>query len=104
MRSTCENVNKIYKFYIQNYEKCEKNHQLAFCEELNDFKEAYNSKKGKFTPVKTLLHSCLQRKKINEINKIEKEKTECLENILEEVNGDCEGSLHNIGYQSKRDT
>ncbi|SBS96051.1 PIR Superfamily Protein, partial [Plasmodium malariae] len=58
----------------------------------------------RFTPVKTLLHSRLQRKKINEINKIEKEKTECLENILEEVNENCEGSFHNIGYPSQRDT
>ncbi|SBS96837.1 PIR Superfamily Protein [Plasmodium malariae] len=111
MRSTCENVNKIYKFHIQNYEKCEKN-QGAFCEELNNFKEAYNNKRSKATYCAGLsqilppteVDNSFAKEKKNEINKIEKEKTECLENILDEVNENCEESFHNIGYKSQRET
>ncbi|KAI4833797.1 uncharacterized protein MKS88_000217 [Plasmodium brasilianum] len=50
------------------------------------------------TPTKLWLRSHLKKKKIIEINKVQKERRESLKIIHEEVNRNYDGSIHNIGY------
>ncbi|SBS94084.1 PIR Superfamily Protein, partial [Plasmodium malariae] len=52
--STCNKIKLCYQFYIQHYEECQKKSNDAFCEELNNFKKAYDDKMNKFTPCEGL--------------------------------------------------
>ncbi|SBT85892.1 PIR protein [Plasmodium malariae] len=46
----CSDINNLYSLYKSNYEKCQKNSDDAFCEELSNFKEAYENKMKTLTP------------------------------------------------------
>ncbi|SCN12445.1 PIR protein [Plasmodium malariae] len=46
----CNDINNLYSFYNNNYEECQKNSDDAFCEELSNFKEAYEHKMKMLTP------------------------------------------------------
>ncbi|KAI4841149.1 hypothetical protein MKS88_000384 [Plasmodium brasilianum] len=46
----CNNIKKCYTFYNANYKACQGNNESLFCEELNNFKEAYDDKMDKLSP------------------------------------------------------
>ncbi|SCN11998.1 PIR protein [Plasmodium malariae] len=50
----CSNIQKCYNFYNDNYKECQKKKNDAFCEELINFKNAYDDKMNKFNPCKGL--------------------------------------------------
>ncbi|SBS99971.1 PIR Superfamily Protein [Plasmodium malariae] len=56
----CNNIKKLYSFYMNNYEECQRNNEGLFCEELNNFKKAYDHKMNNFTPCKGLPHTLPQ--------------------------------------------
>ncbi|KAI4833798.1 PIR protein [Plasmodium brasilianum] len=46
----CINIKKCYNFYNDNYKECQRNNEGLFCEELNNFKKAYDDKMNKLSP------------------------------------------------------
>ncbi|SBS99878.1 PIR Superfamily Protein [Plasmodium malariae] len=50
----CNGIKDLYSFYKNNYEECQGNNESLFCEELNNFKEAYDDKMKKLSPCKGL--------------------------------------------------
>ncbi|SBT85632.1 PIR protein [Plasmodium malariae] len=46
----CNKIQECYNFYIEHYDKCQKNKEDAFCEELSNFKKAYDNKMLKVAP------------------------------------------------------
>ncbi|SBT00258.1 PIR Superfamily Protein, partial [Plasmodium malariae] len=52
--STCNKIELCYQFYIQHYEECQKKSNDAFCEELINFKKAYDYKMSKLSPCNDL--------------------------------------------------
>ncbi|KAI4836002.1 PIR protein [Plasmodium brasilianum] len=50
----CESVRECYNFYNNNYKECQQNSNDPFCEELINFKNAYDDKMNKFTPCEGL--------------------------------------------------
>ncbi|KAI4839613.1 hypothetical protein MKS88_002170 [Plasmodium brasilianum] len=58
--STCNKIEECYQFYIQHYKECQKKSNDAFCEELINFKNAYDEKMNKLTPCNGLPHTLPQ--------------------------------------------
>ncbi|SBS92047.1 PIR Superfamily Protein [Plasmodium malariae] len=52
----CNQIQHCYNFYINHYDKCQKNKEDAFCEELSNFKKAYDNKMRKVAPCSGLPH------------------------------------------------
>ncbi|SCN12008.1 PIR protein [Plasmodium malariae] len=52
----CNKIQECYNFYIKHYDKCQKNKENAFCEELSNFKKAYDNKMRKVAPCSSLPH------------------------------------------------
>ncbi|SCP03059.1 PIR protein [Plasmodium malariae] len=52
----CNKIQECYNFYIEHYDKCQKNKEDAFCEELSNFKKAYDNKMLKVAPCSGLPH------------------------------------------------
>ncbi|SCP02966.1 PIR protein [Plasmodium malariae] len=50
----CNNIKNLYSIYKDNYEKCPINSNDPFCEELINFKKAYDDKMHKLSPCKDL--------------------------------------------------
>ncbi|SBT01358.1 PIR Superfamily Protein, partial [Plasmodium malariae] len=50
----CKSVRECYNFYNDNYKECQKNSNDPFCEELINFKNAYDDKMNIFTPCEGL--------------------------------------------------
>ncbi|SBS98116.1 PIR Superfamily Protein, partial [Plasmodium malariae] len=50
----CNNIKNLYNIYENNYEKCQKKKNDPFCEELTNFKKAYDYKMSKLSPCKDL--------------------------------------------------
>ncbi|SBS95161.1 PIR Superfamily Protein [Plasmodium malariae] len=46
----CNSVRQCYNFYNDNYKKCQGNNESSFCEELTNFKKAYENKMKTLTP------------------------------------------------------
>ncbi|KAI4839071.1 PIR protein [Plasmodium brasilianum] len=46
----CNSVTACHGIYMNNYEECQKNSNDAFCEELTNFKKAYENKMKTLTP------------------------------------------------------
>ncbi|SBT01024.1 PIR Superfamily Protein, partial [Plasmodium malariae] len=102
INNSCNDAIKYYKFYIKHYEGCNKISN-NFCKELKNFKELYDNIMKKFIPMKSWFHSRLQRKKMDELNKLKEIKKVSLQNTQEEVNKNYEQSFHNISYHAQRD-
>ncbi|SBS96289.1 PIR Superfamily Protein, partial [Plasmodium malariae] len=52
----CNQIQDCYNFYIDHYDKCQKNKEDAFCEELSNFKKAYDNKMRNVAPCSGLPH------------------------------------------------
>ncbi|KAI4840531.1 hypothetical protein MKS88_001260 [Plasmodium brasilianum] len=52
----CSKIQECYSFYIEHYDKCQKNSNDAFCEELINFKKAYDNKMSTVNPCPGLPH------------------------------------------------
>ncbi|SBS92849.1 PIR Superfamily Protein, partial [Plasmodium malariae] len=52
----CNKIQESYNFYIKHYDKCQKNKEDAFCEELSNFKKAYDNKMRNVAPCSGLPH------------------------------------------------
>ncbi|SBT85653.1 PIR protein [Plasmodium malariae] len=52
--SICNNIKRLYSFYNDNYKECQKKTNDPFCDELINFKNAYDDKMNKFTPCEGL--------------------------------------------------
>ncbi|SBT00811.1 PIR Superfamily Protein, partial [Plasmodium malariae] len=50
----CNDIKSLYSFYKNHYEECQKKSNDAFCEELINFKNAYEDKMNKFSPCNDL--------------------------------------------------
>ncbi|SBS94763.1 PIR Superfamily Protein [Plasmodium malariae] len=50
----CNNIEECYNFYNDNYKQCQKKRNDAFCEELINFKKAYDDKMNKLSPCNDL--------------------------------------------------
>ncbi|SBS92278.1 PIR Superfamily Protein, partial [Plasmodium malariae] len=50
----CKSVRECYSIYSDNYKKCQKNSNDPFCEELINFKKAYDYKMSKLSPCNDL--------------------------------------------------
>ncbi|KAI4834119.1 PIR protein [Plasmodium brasilianum] len=50
----CKNIEECYNFYNDNYKQCQKKRNDAFCEELVNFKKAYDYKMCKLSPCNDL--------------------------------------------------
>ncbi|SBT85899.1 PIR protein [Plasmodium malariae] len=46
----CKNITNLYSFYKNNFEECQRNNKGLFCEELNNFKKAYDDKMNTLSP------------------------------------------------------
>ncbi|SBT86383.1 PIR protein [Plasmodium malariae] len=46
----CNKIQECYNFYTEHYDKCQKNSNDAFCEELINFKKAYDNKMSTVNP------------------------------------------------------
>ncbi|SBS92585.1 PIR Superfamily Protein [Plasmodium malariae] len=99
--TSCENSKNCYEYYIEHYKEYEENIFNEFCEALINFKKVYVDTVSDiticshvpkilappkslfflpFTPVKSWLHSRLQRKKIIQLNDVRDETRESLKN------------------------
>ncbi|SBT85517.1 PIR protein [Plasmodium malariae] len=61
----CKSVRECYNIYNDNYNKCQKNSNDPFCEELINFKYAYDDKMNKFTPCEGLPQTLPQTEQIS---------------------------------------
>ncbi|SBS96094.1 PIR Superfamily Protein [Plasmodium malariae] len=52
----CNQIQDCYNFYIDHYDKCQKNKEDAFCEELSNFKKVYDNKMRNVAPCSGLPH------------------------------------------------
>ncbi|KAI4841398.1 PIR protein [Plasmodium brasilianum] len=72
--SSCNPIKKCYNLYNNKYRECEGKESNDFCEELNNFKKAYEEKMRTFTRMKSWLSNQLIRKKIIVHNEVQEGK------------------------------